>query len=73
MTVSPMLERDDESIRVRATEVSMTATPWESRPNSGFDSVFFSINLQLAQASICAVLSKTEAVAIARALMEAAE
>ena len=72
MTVSPMLKRDEDSIHVSATELSITATPWEDWPGSGKNSVFFSVRLQAAQASIAGVLTKTEAVAIAQALMEAA-
>ncbi|MFN7756724.1 MAG: hypothetical protein ACK5RP_04595 [Betaproteobacteria bacterium] len=73
MTLSPMLQRDDDSIQVSATELSITATPWEDWPGSGKNSVFFSVRLQAANASIAGVLTKTEAVAIAQALMEAAE
>ncbi|MFN9186562.1 MAG: hypothetical protein ACK5WG_08485 [Betaproteobacteria bacterium] len=72
MTVSPMLQRDDDSIQVSATELSITATPWEDWPGSGNNSVFFSVRLQCAQASIAGVLTKTEAIAIAQALIEAA-
>ena len=72
MTVSPMLKRDEDSIQVSATELSITATPWEDWPGSGKNSVFLSVRLQAAQASIAGVLTKAEAVAIAQALMEAA-
>jgi len=41
MTVSPMLQRNDDSIQVSATELSITATPWEDWPGSGKNSVFF--------------------------------
>ena len=73
MTVSPMLQRNDDSIQVSATELSITATPWEDWPGSGKNSVFLSVRLQAANASIAGVLTKAEAVAIAKALMEAAE
>ena len=72
MTVSPMLKRDDDSIHVSATELSITATQWEDWPGAGKNSVFFSVRLQAAQASIAGVLTKAEAVAIARALIETA-
>jgi len=35
MTVSPMLQRNDDSIQVSATELSITATPWEDWPGLG--------------------------------------
>lgn len=73
MTASPMLKRDGDSIYVNATQLSITATPWEDWPGLGKNSVFFSVRLQRAQASIAGVLTKAEAVAIAQALMEAAE
>ena len=72
MTVSPMLKRDEDWIHVSATELSIAATPWEDWPGSGKNSVFFLVRLQAAQASIASVLTKTEAVAIAQALTEAA-
>ena len=73
MNASPMLKRDDDSIHVSATQLSITATPWEHWPGLGKNSVFFSVRLQAAQASIAGVLTKAEAVAIAQALMQAAE
>ena len=73
MNASPMLKRDEDSIHVNATQLSITATPWEDWPGLGKNLVFFSVRLQAAQASIAGVLTKAEAVAIAQALMEAAE
>jgi hypothetical protein len=70
--VRPLIERDADGTRsVDATELRIYVAPWSTLSAGKNDAVF--LNLSRAGANLSGVLTRNEALAMARALIEAAE
>ena len=69
--VRPLIERDDGTRSVDATELRIYVEPWSTLQAGKNDAVF--VNLSRPGANLSGVLTRNEALAMARALIEAAE
>jgi hypothetical protein len=69
--VRPLIERDDGTRSVDATELRIYVAPLSTLSARQNDAVF--LNVSRAGANVSGVLTRDEALAMARALIEAAE
>lgn len=70
--VGPLIKRDDDGTRsVDATDLRIYVAPWSTLSAGQNDAVF--VNVSRPGATLSGVLTRNEALAIARALIEAAE